>query len=125
MFFLCVKIIKIKKTNKINFISSSILASETIDLRAVSLSKDTTNTVKDANIEDREEYLNIRETVNQVNINKKLNWIDKANKIPRYVATPLPPLNFNQTGKTCPKKANRHDNWISPGKYCCAIITGI
>ena len=125
MFFLCVKIIKIKKTNKINFISSSIKASETIDLRAVSLSKDTTNTVKDANIEDREEYLNIRETVNQVNINKKLNWIDKANKIPRYVATPLPPLNFNQTGKTCPKKANRHDNWISSGKYCCAIITGI
>ena len=125
MFFLCVKIIKIKKTNKINFTSSSIYASETIDLRAVSLSKDTTNTVKDANIEDREEYLNIRETVNQVNINKKPNWIDKANKIPRYVATPLPPLNFNQTGKTCPKKANRHDNWISPGKYSCAIITGI
>ena len=73
MFFLCVKIIKIKKTNKINFISSLIYASERIDLRAISLSKDTTNTVKDANIEDREEYLNIRETVNQVNTNKKLN----------------------------------------------------
>ena len=73
MFFLCVKIIKIKKTNKINFISSLIYASERIDLRAISLSKDTTNTVKDANIEDKEEYLNIRETVNQVNINKKLN----------------------------------------------------
>jgi len=29
---------------------------------------------------------------------------DNANKIPIKVATPLPPLNFNQTGKQCPKK---------------------
>ena len=27
--------------------------------------------------------------------------------IPIYVATPLPPLNFNQIGKQCPMKTNR------------------
>ncbi len=89
---------------------------ESNDLSAVSLIKVTINTVKDENIEDRDEYLNIKETVNHVNIKRRPNWIDKANKIPRYVATPLPPLNFNQIGKMCPKKASRHDNWISPGK---------
>ena len=103
-------ITKIKKINKINFISSSTYVLEEIDCSAVSLIKVTTNTVKDENIEDRDEYLNINETVNHVKINKIPNRIDKASKIPRYVATPLPPLNFNQTGKTCPKKASRHDN---------------
>ena len=108
-----------------NFISSSTYAPEGIDCSAVSLIEVTINTVRDENIEDRDEYLNIKETVNHVNINKSANWIDRASKIPKYVATPLPPLNFNQIGKMCPKKANRHDNWISPGKYCCAIITGM
>ena len=32
----------------------------------------------------------------------KLN--DKAKIIPKYVATPFPPLNFNQAGKICPIK---------------------
>ena len=27
--------------------------------------------------------------------------------IPMYVATPFPPLNFNQIGKQCPMKTNR------------------
>ena len=98
---------------------------ESIDLRILSLITVTTKTVNDANIEEMEEYLNIKATAIQVNINSKLNWIDNANNIPRYVATPLPPLNFNQAGKTCPKKAKRHDNWINPGKYCCTIITGM
>ena len=96
-----------------------------MDLSAVSLIKVTINTVKEENIEDRDEYLNIRETVSHVNINRKPNWIDRASKIPKYVATPLPPLNFSQTGKMWPKKARRQDNWISPGKCCCTIITGI
>ena len=82
---------------------------EPIDCRAVSLIKFTINTVKDENIEDRDEYLNIRETVSHVNTNRRPNCIDRASKIPRYVATPFPPLNFSQIGKTCPKKANRHD----------------
>ena len=133
MFFLWVKIINIKKINKINDIFEVIDNSELDGFsiiierigNAVSLIDDTTKTVIEENIEDTEEYLNIKDTADHVKINKKLNWIDKANKIPRYVATPLPPLNFNQTGKTCPKNASRHDNWISPGKYCCVIITGI
>ena len=75
----------------------------------------TIKTVKDPNIEDKEEYLNIRETTNQVKINKKLNWRDKANNIPRYVATPFPPLNLSHIGKRWPKKANRDDKWINSG----------
>ena len=44
-----------------------------IDFKTVSLIKVTTKTVNDANIEESEEYLNIKETTNQVKINKKLN----------------------------------------------------
>jgi hypothetical protein len=68
-----VNIIKIKKINKINFISSSTYVLEAIDCSAVSLIKVTINTVKDENIEDRDEYLNIRETVSHVNINRRPN----------------------------------------------------
>ena len=104
------KIIKIKKINSINFISSSKLIFALIDFKAVSLIKLTTKTVNDPNIDDKEEYLKIRDTTNHVKINKKLNWRDNANNMPRYVATPFPPLNFNQTGKRCPKKASNDDN---------------
>jgi len=68
-----VNIIKIKKINKINFISSLIYVLESIDCSAVSLIKVTVNTVKDENIEDRDEYLNIRETTSHVNINRRPN----------------------------------------------------
>ena len=27
--------------------------------------------------------------------------------MPKYVATPLPPLNFNHTGNTCPMKTDK------------------
>ena len=87
--------------------------------------KFTTKTVKVANIEDTEEYLNISDITNQVNANKKNNCSDKAASIPTKVATPLPPLNFNQIGKRCPKKANMHDNSINSGKYFAEIKTGI
>ena len=80
-----------------------------MDFKAVSLMKVIIKTVNDPNIEDNEEYLNIRETTNQVKINKKLNCSDKANNIPRYVATPFPPLNFSQIGKRCPKNTDRDD----------------
>ena len=66
-------ITKIKKINKINLISSSAYALEAIYCSAVSLIKVTTNTVRDENIEDRDEYLNIKETANHVNINKSPN----------------------------------------------------
>ena len=78
-------------------------------LNASSFTKVTTKTVKLENKEDKEEYLNIKKTTIQVNIKSKLSCSDKANKMPRKVATPLPPLNFNQTGKTCPIKTIIHD----------------
>ena len=70
-----------------------------IDFNTLTFIKETINTVKDANIDDKEEYLNTNETTNHVKINKKLNCKDKANNLPRYVASPLPHLNFNQRGK--------------------------
>ena len=87
-----------KKKNNINFILSWKEKFGSIDIKTFSLKKVTTKTVKEENIDDNEEYLKIRDTTNHVKINKKLNWIDKANNIPRYVATPFPPLNFNQIG---------------------------
>ena len=37
-------------------------------------------------------------------IDKKIAKLkDKPNKTPKYVATPFPPLKFNQIGKICPK----------------------
>ena len=62
-----------KKVKSVNFISSSILIFALIDFKAVSFIKVITKTVNDPNIEDNEEYLNIRETTIQVKINKKLN----------------------------------------------------
>ena len=95
-----------------------------IFFKAVFFTKKTIKTVKDENIDDKEEYLNIRLTTNHVKIKRKLNSNDMANSIPRYVATPLPPLNFNQIGKTCPKKVMMQDNWVNSGKYFKEIITG-
>ena len=54
-----------------------------IDSSAPSLITVTTKTVKEENIDDTDEYLNIRDTTSQVKINNKLNWIDSANKMPR------------------------------------------
>jgi len=108
--------IKIKKTNKIKdellfneSIYKSLLDIPLISGTAISLKELTTKIVSEANIEERDEYLNTKEIAIHVNMNKKLNSIDKANRIPKYVATPLPPLNFNQIGKTCPKKAARQE----------------
>ena len=42
----------------------------------------TTKTVKVANIEETEEYLNISDITNQVNANRKNNCNDKAASIP-------------------------------------------
>ena len=44
-----------------------------MDFSAVFLIKVTTKTVNDAKIEDKEEYLNINDTTNQVNVNKNPN----------------------------------------------------
>ena len=42
-----------------------------------------TKIVNEANMDETEEYLNIKETTNQVNINRRLSCIDRANKIPK------------------------------------------
>ena len=81
-----------------------------IFFKAVFFTKKTIKTVKDENIDDKEEYLNISATTNHVKIKSELNCNDIAKSIPRYVAIPLPPLNFNQIGNTCPKKVMMQDN---------------
>ena len=91
----------------------------------VSLNIFTTKTVNDANIDDKDEYLNIKEIIIQVKINNKLSWNDKAVKIPKYVATPFPPLKFNHTGNRCPKKANKQESSINSGEKCFVIIIGM
>ena len=55
--------------------------------------------VSEENIDETDEYLNIKDTITHVKINKILRDNVKANKTPKYVATPFPPLNFNQIGK--------------------------
>ena len=84
MFFLWVKTIKIKKINSI--FESKVLLIENIVGSAnvtVSLKKFTTKTVNEPNIEETEEYLNIIETINQVNMNKNESWNDSAVIIPK------------------------------------------
>ena len=93
-----------KKINSTKVKSWSNLDSISKDLNAVSLIIVTTNTVRLENIEDNDEYLKINETTIQVKIKSKLNSIDNENNIPRYVATPFPPLNLSQIGNKCPKK---------------------
>ena len=65
--------IRIKKINSIKLISWSVLMLGLIDFKAVSFINVTTQTVKEENIDDKEEYLNVRETTSHVKINKKLN----------------------------------------------------
>ena len=118
--------IKIKKINKTNDIPTGrFVCSVVINVNkgnAVSLINDTTKTVNDENMDETEEYLNINETTSHVKINNKLNCKDKANNIPKYVATPFPPLNFSHTGNKCPKKTNNEEKRINSGKYCFVII---
>ena len=45
--------------------------------------------------------------------------------IPRYVATPFPPLNFNHIEKTCPKKIDKDDRNKNSGYWYLIISTGI
>ena len=83
-----------------------------IDLTKLSFTIVMTRTVKDEKIDDKEEYLNVKIKITQVAINKILSPYDKANKIPKYVATPFPPLNFNQIGNKWPKKTIKAETWV-------------
>ena len=57
-------------------------------------------------MDDKEEYLNIKNIIPQLKTKITPNIIFIENKIPTYVATPLPPLNLSHMGNTCPKKAH-------------------
>ena len=52
--------------------------------------------------DDKDDFLNIKAIKShEIKIIVPRNKL-KANRHPRIVATPLPPLNFNQIGKQCP-----------------------
>ena len=53
-----------------------------------------------------DDFFDIRATNNQETINIIAEFIDKARSIPIKVATPLPPLNFSQTGNIWPIKTD-------------------
>ena len=55
-------------------------------------------------MEDKEEYLKINATIIHEVPKTIAKGKDKAIIIPRYTATPFPPLKFNQIGKMCPIK---------------------
>ena len=65
--------------------------------------------------DDKEEYLKIKKAINQVIINIKPQFKLIHNNIPKYVATPLPPLNFNQIGKTWPRNTHKEEMKINSG----------
>ena len=55
-------------------------------------------------MDDNDAYLNKKDKTSQVIPKIRKNLYESANITPRYVATPLPPLNFNQMGKIWPIK---------------------
>ena len=67
------------------------------------------NTIKDEIIEPNETYLEIKVITDHDIINIAGKIKSNANNTPKYVATPLPPLNFSQIEKTCPKNTIRQD----------------
>ena len=61
-------------------------------------------TIIEETIEAKDANLKSKDKVIQLTPKTKKKLKDNAKITPRYVATPLPPLNFNQTGKMCPIK---------------------
>ena len=83
MFFLWVKIIKTKNINS-NFESFTCEDRSEVSIDITnSLIELIISTVKEANIEDTDEYRNINEIINQENINKIKDCNDKAPSIPK------------------------------------------
>ncbi len=62
--------------------------------------------------EASDEYLKTKNTTTHVNKNIKVICMLNHNKIPKVVATPLPPLNFIHIGNICP-------NTAKIAAYCC------
>ena len=83
MFFLWVKIIKTKNINS-NFESFTCEDRSEVSIDITnSLIELIISTVKEANIEDTDEYRYINEIINQENINKIKDCNDKAPSIPK------------------------------------------
>ena len=87
-----------------------------IALFTLSLTILTIKTVNVEKIEDTDEYLKIRETIIHEKIKRILSCVDIAINVPRYVATPFPPLNFSHSGNKCPKKVIKAESWTNSGK---------
>ena len=92
IFSLCVKRIitkKIKSIRALSFTSKKYAERKTINAEIIE--------DKDANLNNNDKEIHDMPKI-------KKNLKDKAKITPRYVATPFPPLNFNQIGKICPMK---------------------
>ncbi len=74
-------------------------------------------------IDDKDEYLVMKAISAQDKQKINPSLIDKTRRIPRQVATPLPPLNFNQTGNICPRIAARPDKKTKFGKKTSVMRT--
>ena len=83
MFFLCVKIIKTKNINRIFELVIWIDDTEGSIELINSLIEFITRTVKDENIEDIDEYLNINKITIHTKINNKNSCIDKHPRTPK------------------------------------------
>ena len=74
-------------------------------------------TIKDPSIEDKEEYLKIKAMNTQLAPKTIPKLKDRAVIIPRYVATPFPPLKFSHEEKICPTKQVNEKKKIKSLKY--------
>ena len=66
-------------------------------------------TIIEAIIDDNEAYLKIIIVINHATPNIRPNKNEIPKIIPKYVATPFPPLNLSQMGKICPMKQIKPD----------------
>ena len=78
--------------------SDTSQSNETSANQQTEAAEENIETVKEPTIDANEEYLKINDIINQVNAKIIPNLKDNAKMIPKYVATPFPPLNFNQIG---------------------------
>ena len=95
--FLWVKVISIKKTN------SSIDSLSPVKIKL-------NNKIKSDDINEANEAYFVKKIITiHRNVNTIASQIFIANNIPKYVATPFPPLNLSHIGNKCPKKTTKAD----------------
>ena len=81
--------------------------------------KENKKTFNEPRIDDSEEYFVRENTINQEAEKTNAKLKESARTTPKQVATPLPPLNFNQTGNICPIKHIRPLNKMRSGYIFC------